>query len=52
MSAPVELLVYPAIYAVWRGWQLTREERFVAMGLAGADTEIDPRTGDTVLRIP
>jgi len=45
----LELLVYPAIYAAWRGWQLTREEK-----TAGnvADAEFDPRTGETVLRIP
>jgi copper/silver efflux system protein len=47
----LELLVYPAIYAGWRGWQLGREAPSTALALS-SDAEIDPHTGDTVLRIP
>jgi copper/silver efflux system protein len=47
----LELLVYPAIYAAWRGWQLARQAQASELALNG-DTEIDPRTGETVLRIP
>jgi Cu(I)/Ag(I) efflux system membrane protein CusA/SilA len=47
----LELLVYPAIYAAWRGWQLSRQQNPAESAIA-ADDEFDPRTGDTVLRIP
>jgi len=46
----LELLVYPAIYAVWRGWQLALQDQGNSLELNG-DAEIDPQPGDTVLRI-
>jgi hypothetical protein len=45
------LLVYPAIYAVWRGWQLGRQEQSTMLPL-NSDAAVDPHTGETVLQIP
>ena len=47
----LELLVYPAIYSAWRTWQLSRQEQSTTLSFNG-DGEIDPQTGETVLRIP
>jgi len=47
----LELLVYPAIYAAWRGWQLRRQEHSRASD-AHTEAIVDPQTGDTILRIP
>jgi len=47
----LELLVYPAIYAVWRGWQLDRQQQSTMRSLNG-DAKVDPHTGETLLRIP